>query len=177
MPRLLLLRHAKAEQEDSGGPGDFERKLTSRGETAATLIGRYMSLNRIMPDRVLCSPSVRTRATLDLVLAELGTKLDVIMASAIYNATTEALIGQIREHGGNADTLLVVGHNTGIEEALALLVRPGANSLALPSAYPTGALAIVGTDSADWSELEEKTGRLLAFVRPRDLEGKPRSKD
>lgn len=176
MARLLLLRHAKADLEP-GGPGDFERTLTQRGETAATLIGRYMSLNRIMPDRILCSPSVRTRATLDLVLAELGAKSDVIMASAIYNAPTQALIGQIREHGGDAETLLVVGHNPGMEEALALLVRPGAKSLAVPAAYPTGALAIIATDTADWSELEEKSGRLLAFVRPRDLEGKPRSED
>lgn len=176
MRRLLLLRHAKAEPVGSG-PSDFDRSLIERGEAAATLIGRYMSLNKIMPDAVLCSPSKRTRQTVERIEAELGAKLDIMLLSALYNAPTEALLDQIREHGDDARTLLVVGHNTGIEEALALLVRPSADSLAVPASYPTGTLAILSLEDGEWSGLEQRSGRLTAFVRPRDLEGKPSAKD
>jgi len=172
----MLLRHAKAEPDGSGA-SDFDRALIERGEAAATLIGRYMRLNRIMPDTVLCSPSKRTRQTVERIEAELGAKLDIMLLSALYNAPTAAIFDQIREHGGAAKTLLVVGHNTGIEEALALLIRPSADSLALPASYPTGTLAIIGLDDGDWSDLEQRSGRLTAFVRPRDLEGKPGDKD
>ena len=176
MPRLLLLRHAKAESIERGAV-DFDRQLTPRGKAAATLIGRYMALNRIAPDRVLCSPSERARQTIKLVQEELGASPETVLTSALYNATIEVLVDQIREHGGEAGTLLVVGHNPAVEEALAFLVKPSADSQKLPPSYPSAALAIVAVQDDDWHGLQEHSGRLQAFIRPRDLEGRQPGKE
>jgi hypothetical protein len=35
--------------------------------------------------------------------------------------------------------------------------------------YPTGAIAEIEVAGDTWGTLEERTGRLLRFVRPRDL--------
>jgi phosphohistidine phosphatase len=168
--RLLLLRHAKAEPVERGTP-DFGRPLIARGEHDSKLIGRYIALNKLNPDWVLCSPSLRTRETLRLVLGEAGAKPDVVLPAALYNASADVVSDLIREHGGPAATLLVVGHNPGIEQALAALVGSTANSVPLPPNFPTASLAVITVETDDWSTLAERSGRLKAFVRPKDLGG------
>ncbi len=37
--------------------------------------------------------------------------------------------------------------------------------------YPTAGLAVLSFHGGDWQATAEGTGRLEAFIRPRDLEG------
>lgn len=161
-----MLRHAKAEPAEFGTP-DFDRPLIKRGRDAAKLMGQHMRKEDIVPDRVLCSPSARTRETLERVMKQLGGKPETLFPDKLYNAPTGIFIEQIREYGGKAKHLLVVGHNPATEEALAYLTDPSAP----PAPFPTGALAIAEFDLDDWSELTLGSGRLAAFVKPRDLGG------
>ena len=64
MPRLFLLRHAKSPPAVPGQK-DFDRPLAARGRAAAPAVGRHMADKGYLPDLVLCSPSARTRETLD----------------------------------------------------------------------------------------------------------------
>jgi phosphohistidine phosphatase len=172
LARLLLLRHAKAEPTEYGTP-DFDRPLMPRGEAAAKAVGEYMATNRIRPDRVLCSPSLRTRETARLALGQLPHEPELVLPAALYNAETGAYIDTIREFGGGSGTLLVVGHNPATEQATAELTRPSPDSASLPASFPTAALAIIDFDLVDWSTLAPRSGRLVAVIRPRDIGGKP----
>jgi phosphohistidine phosphatase len=163
--RLLLLRHGKAEPIEYGTP-DFDRPLIKRGREAAKLVGKHMAAEKIAPDRVLCSPSARTRETLDRLLKALKAKPELLFPDPLYNAATETYLDQIREHGGKAKTLMVVGHNPSTEDAL---VRLTANPGDLPVSFPTGAMAILEFEGDSWDDLAERSGRLVAFVNPRDL--------
>ena len=71
MRELILLRHAHAEPA-STGQADLDRPLSPEGLAEAEAAGRWMRENQLVPDRVLCSPSRRTRETLEAVLAAVG---------------------------------------------------------------------------------------------------------
>src|SRR3954463_6361634 len=124
MRRLLLLRHAKAERSQPGGR-DHDRVLAARGRADAKTLGAYLARHAFIPDRAVVSTSARTRETWTLLAAAMGKSPPVSFDERIYDATPEAILGAIRETGPNAGTLLVVGHNPGLQELAAMLVASG----------------------------------------------------
>ena len=167
MRRLLLLRHAKAE---NGGPGqsDFDRALSPRGREAAARMGHHIANTATEPDRILCSSAVRTRQTALLAAAEFRSSPKLEFLAELYNAEADDYVEQIRLHGGDADTLMVVAHNPATEEVIHLLAGDR-SEIAPPADVPTAALAILDFDVDDWLGIRERGGRLVGFVRPRDL--------
>ena len=71
MLTLSLFRHAKSSWDDDT-LDDFERPLARRGEDAAPRMGAFMARKGLAPELILCSPSVRTRQTLDGLLCGAG---------------------------------------------------------------------------------------------------------
>jgi phosphohistidine phosphatase SixA len=118
MRELILLRHAHAEP---AGPGqaDADRPLSAEGRAEAEAAGRWLAQQGLVPDRVLCSPSRRTRETLDAVLAATG-DVDRRLDDAIYEATPGTLAAIADAHR-DAGRLLLVGHNPGLEQLAALM--------------------------------------------------------
>lgn len=168
MKRLLLLRHAKAEPPGAGP--DFERPLAERGRRAAPLIGAQIERLGLRPDRVLCSPAMRARQTLYLAATEINTAPEISFLSDLYEADTTDYIEQIRLSGRDAEVLLIVGHNPATEDAVRTLASPSADSLPWPADFPTAALAVITFQGDDWQAMRAGTGRLIDFIRPRDLE-------
>ncbi|MFA6020216.1 MAG: histidine phosphatase family protein [Rhodospirillales bacterium] len=167
---LFLLRHAKAAPSGLAS-ADFERPLTERGlEDAAKMAALLVDLG-VCPDRVLCSPSVRTRQTLEqIALAIPGLKASY--PAEMYLIGWEALLSQLRKQKDEVRSVLVVGHNPGIEELAMSLADPnqdgGEDLRRLQTKFPTAALAVLKL-KGDWKELEISTCRLEAFVRPKDV--------
>jgi phosphohistidine phosphatase len=64
---------------------------------------------------------------------------------------------------------MLIGHNPSIERLALDLANGGPELAELGDKYPTGALATVDFDGT-WSALEPDVARLVAFVKPRDLE-------
>ncbi len=56
MRELILLRHAHAEPADNG-LADIDRPLSPHGLAEAEAAGRWLLEQRLVPDRVLCSPA------------------------------------------------------------------------------------------------------------------------
>lgn len=168
MRRLLLLRHAKAEN-GADVQADFDRALAPRGRDAAPLVGRHIANAALEPERILCSSAVRTRQTALLAAAEFRTSPDITFLDELYNAELDDYIEQIRLHGGDAETLMVVAHNPATEEAIHLLAG-AEGEITPPIDVPTAALAILDFDGSDWTGIRQHSGRLVGFVRPRDLE-------
>jgi phosphohistidine phosphatase SixA len=118
MRELILLRHAHAEPARSG-QADIDRPLSPVGLAEAEAAGRWLAENNLVPDCVLCSPSRRTRETLEAVLAKIG-YVDQRLDEAIYEATPGTLAGIAQQHR-DVGRLLMVGHNPGFEQLAALL--------------------------------------------------------
>ncbi len=118
MRELILLRHAHAEPADTG-QADFDRPLSPHGLTEAEAAARWLLEQRLVPDRVVCSPARRARETLEAVLETIGC-VEHDLDQRIYEATSGTLAGIIDDHR-EVERLLLVGHNPGLERLAALM--------------------------------------------------------
>ncbi len=118
MRELILLRHAHAEPADTG-QADFDRPLSPHGIAEAEAAGLWLREQRLVPDRVLCSPARRARETLEAVL-ELTGYIEQRLDERIYEATAGTVASLVDEHR-EAERLLLVGHNPGLERLAALM--------------------------------------------------------
>jgi phosphohistidine phosphatase len=164
--RLLLLRHGKSSWDDPT-MADPERPLAKRGRRAAERMGEHLRTADLVPDLVLCSSALRTRQTLErLALGAVETRLD----DRLYAASDGEILARIRDVS-DAATLLVIGHNPGMQDLAIELAgsdRAGAGTR-VRERFPTGALAVFEIDGR-WSELATGYARLASFVVPSELE-------
>ncbi len=81
---------------------------------------------------------------------------------SLYLAEPAACLAAVKEHGGEAGRLLLVGHNPGLES---LVTRLTGEHLSLP----TAALVECTVDIETWSDVTEDTSaELTAVSYPRD---------
>ena len=152
------MRHAKAEHTD--GVRDEDRQLTKRGRRAAERAGEL--LVERLPDRILSSSSARTRETVERFSKTANYGGPVEYLDSLYLAEPEAYLAAVRERGGGAQRLLLVGHNPGLE---ALVTELTGERLSLP----TAALVECTVDVETWSDVTEDTSaELTAVSYPRD---------
>ncbi len=155
MHELLLLRHAQAEPVAPAG-NDIDRELSAFGQSQADAVGRWLAGHVPQPDLILCSPAMRTRATLERALQALASKKPPIrFEDAIYDATPGTLMALLQQHA-EADCVLLVGHNPGLEHLVALLCQGRSPDY---RGMPSAALAHIHLDGP----IEPGNGRLLAF--------------
>jgi phosphohistidine phosphatase len=171
MMRLLLLRHAKSSWDQSG-TADFNRPLAPRGRRAASMIGDHLATHRLIPDRILASSARRTRETLAALLPAISTELELRITRDLYEVSADAYIDAIGALGGGARTLMIIGHNPSVQDAALELIGTGNPALRdeIGAKYPTAGLTVMDFDIHKWSELRPRTGRVVAFFRPRELE-------
>lgn len=172
MKTLGLLRHAKSDWEDIG-TRDFDRGLNDRGRKGARLIGRqiaeYGAENGVQWDRLLASSAERVQRTIETALPDIEPVLD----KRLYLASVETIIEVIQEFAGDAGAVLVSGHNPGLQEMLFRLVAPSNENALFDKAstkFPTATFAVFELDIESWSDLKPDCGKLVHFVRPRDLD-------
>ena len=171
MRRLLMLRHSKADRSQPGEP-DRDRPLIERGRKDAARVGAYMAVHGLLPDRVLISPAHRTQETWKYLASALRPAPGAATAERLYNATPHAILAVIKDAPASAHTLLVIGHNPGLQELATLLIASGDIEARerLGEKLPTSGLVIVDFPVDAWSELHPHSGRLERFVSPRSLE-------
>jgi phosphohistidine phosphatase len=162
MPRLLLLRHATAER---AGPGqtDHERALTKSGRKESKAVGKTLARRGETVDLVLSSDSKRTRETWDNVAEKFGGAPEVRFLRALYEAQNYVSI--IKEEGGAANAILVVGHNPAMHATALSLAESlaGRDGEKLRAGFPKAALAILDFDGT-WGSLRPGQLRLVAFI-------------
>jgi len=168
MHMLHLLRHAKSERDQP--VADKERQLSRRGRDAARRVGQTLP-DAVGPlDLVLCSPSVRTRETAELVLAGYVAPPSIVYDDAIYLAGPGALLRRLRQLDEADGTVLVIGHNPGLHElavALAAPASPRYTALA-GGKFPTAARASFRVDGT-WAKLDRGRHALTDYVTAKSL--------
>jgi phosphohistidine phosphatase len=152
---LVIMRHGKAEQTESGA--DIDRPLTTRGRDDATGAGLWLGGHDLMPDVVLCSPAARTRATWHCVangLVETAGDNALLTApivryeSGLYEGGVNVALDLIRGVDPDASTVLLIGHNPTVS---ALSARLDDRRLKAAGGLRTSGLAIHAVESA-WAD-------------------------
>ena len=172
MLRLMLLRHAKSDWSRPGMP-DRNRPLNARGREAAPLMAAHMLANDLVPQRALVSVATRTRETWKLITPFLHRKVETIFEARLYESSPHAILAVIKETPATVKSLLLVGHNPGLQTLGLALIGSGDGQARdnLAAKFPTAALAVIDFIVGPWSALRPSTGRLERFIRPRDLSG------
>lgn len=115
---LVLLRHAHADNDSPSGR-DYDRPLSSLGLNQAAAARDWLQQHGIAPRQVICSPARRTEQTLSVVADALG-GAPIRFEARVYEATPGELLKILEPHRG-AGSVLLVGHNPGLEGLVALL--------------------------------------------------------
>ena len=174
MKVIYLLRHAKSSWKDPE-LDDLRRPLNKRGRQTAVAIARFLTAEGIVPATILCSPSVRTRETLDAISASFAEPVPTRFEQGIYEAHVVELLQRLQRLNNHLASVMVVGHNPGLELLTNVLTGAGQgnsgsrNTASYGEKFATGSLAVIEADIDTWADLKETTGRLVRFVRGRDL--------
>jgi phosphohistidine phosphatase len=170
MKTLTLLRHAKSGWDDPVSR-DFDRPLNPRGRKAARTVGLEMKAQGLAFDLVLASSARRVIETIEEVAAGFGA-IEPEFDERLYLASTATLIEIVRSTPDEVRRLLIVGHNPGLEELALGLSRRGEGGLRseVEVKYPTGTVAEIELPVERWAEVKERAGRIVRFIRPRDLD-------
>ena len=158
MRELILLRHAHAEPAVSG-QADLDRPLSPVGLAEAEAAGQWLKENKLLPDCVLCSPSRRTRETLEAVMAAIG-YVEKRLEDRIYEATPGTLAALVDERR-DLDRVLIVGHNPGLEQLVALMTDGTSSDY---RGMPPGGVAVLGFPRE--ASIEPGVASLNAFWWP-----------
>lgn len=121
MRELLLLRHAEAMAASADGR-DIERPLSLNGGAQARAAGTWLAAEDARPGVVLCSSARRAQMTADVVCQALRAPAPKLLQE-IYQATPGELLWLLEGHADGAERVLLVGHNPGLEQLLALLTE------------------------------------------------------
>lgn len=170
---LQLLRHAKSDW-DNPALQDEKRPLSKRGRKDIALMAERAEADGLCKglQLVVCSPTLRTRETLegfsDALPKSVATKFD----HHIYGASVKALYDVVQGLPENADHVLLVGHNPGFYMFALDLAdpkrSPNEHYDELINKYPTAALATLEL-KGKWRDANRGSAALTGFLPPREL--------
>ncbi|GGW62982.1 SixA phosphatase family protein [Streptomyces caelestis] len=165
--RLVVLRHAK-----SAWPldvADHDRPLAPRGRRDAPAAGQALAEAGSLPDLALCSTAVRARRTWELAAAEWGTPPPVRYDRRLYAASPAGLLAVVHEVSAEVETLLLIGHNPGLEELILALADDGVDDTLerVRTKFPTSAIAVLSWYGTTWRALTPGAALLTSLTVPR----------
>jgi len=163
MKTLLVLRHAKSSWNDPA-LDDHERPLNKRGRRDAPRVGELVREYRLVPDAIISSYAVRARMTAEAVAEAARYPGEILLDPRLYMANPAGILSVLRTvPETRARTVMIVGHNPGLEELVAQLTGDQQD-------LPTATLAHIALPAAQWRDLKLSThGTLLGLWRPKEL--------
>ncbi|WP_431279968.1 SixA phosphatase family protein [Leifsonia poae] len=152
---LVLLRHAKSDW--SGPEADIERPLAERGVRQAGQAGLWLAEHAAAIGLAVISPANRARQTWELASVRLSTPPQVLVDDRVYAATAGQLLAVLREIPDDVETLVLVGHNPGMEDLASAL----AGELVTLRTSGIAVFRMLGS----WNDLSPATAELLKTGR------------
>ena len=132
-------------------------------------MGRWLVKGGYLPTAILSSPARRTRQTLELVAD--GTGLDLEPSTEwmdnLYHASAGTLRTLLRRVGPHR-TLMLLGHNPGLEELLAFLVDDDRLLGGHAKRFPTAAVYVLDL-VGEFAHVKAGCARIIAHQRPKML--------
>lgn len=169
---LGLFRHAKSDWQDPRAR-DFDRPLNERGRKGAEIMGRHVRDHGVQWDRMIASPAIRCAETVEIACQAAGVPVAANWDRRIYLASGVTLADVLREQDGDPRSVLMVGHNPGLEDLIFDLVPDDGSSPlrdVVEEKFPTASFAVLECAVDRWADLKDGCARLVHLTRPRDLD-------
>jgi len=166
--QLILLRHAKSDWSLSSRQ-DYGRPLSGRGIVDVAGIGRWLKDHDYLPDYVISSPALRAWQTAESVSYSLGISAQIVHYDKnIYLADCNSLLKILKNLSENYRSVLLVGHNPGLDELLIYLAARKLKLTRNNKLLTTAAVAILSMPD-DWNKLSAHSASLVDMVHPKEL--------
>ncbi len=153
---LLLFRHAKSSWKDTSC-SDHDRDLNPRGRKAAPQMTQWMHERDMLPDVILRSTAKRAQKTAQAVFKHPNAALKLELRPELYMASPRTILQQVRSVSDGFNRVMVVAHNPGLEDLVALLGKQWHR-------FPTAALGHFSLDINRWQDLHEQSSATLRGV-------------
>jgi phosphohistidine phosphatase len=159
---LLVLRHAKSSWKNPA-LDDHQRPLNQRGRRDGPRMGKLLRRHGLIPDAVISSDAVRARLTAKAVGEAAGYAGEILLDPRLYMAGAADIRSLLRTVREKTETVLIVGHNPGLEDLVAQLTGDRQD-------LPTAAIAHVVLPIDRWGDLRRSTrGTLSGYWLPKEL--------
>ena len=159
---LFLLRHAEAERENADG--DINRPLTPRGTESVGLLGEKLRSRNESVQRIWSSTAVRAADTARRICAYLEyPETGIAWRPELYLASPGDLLACLTACPANCESLLLVGHNPGLQSMVGWLATPG--TLPADRSLTTAAVAKLEI-GVDWRDLQPECAQLSYLLKP-----------
>jgi phosphohistidine phosphatase len=168
MKTLYLLRHAKSDWESEFSL-DHERGLAPRGEKAAKQISRYWDEIGFHVDTCYCSDAVRCLKTWEILETHYSSTDHFEERSEIYQADLDSLLDLVRYAPETSQSLLLIGHNPGLEElAEYLILGERREELHNPlfTKFPTTAFLGISLSVESWRDISPGHASIILYWIP-----------
>ncbi|MGB5866594.1 MAG: histidine phosphatase family protein [Arcobacteraceae bacterium] len=159
MKKLVIIRHAKSDWEDSS-LDDFDRPLNTRGEENAPFMGKFLKEKSLLPDLIMSSPALRAISTAEIIAKEVGYTNEIMQNQYIYEAYVNTLQDIVSYIPDTNDVVFLVGHNPGVS-ALAYMLCD------LKESIPTSATVEIDFDCDSWMNVSKENGKLISYDFPK----------
>lgn len=160
MKTLILMRHAKSSWKHPE-LADLQRPLNKRGEKDAPNIGKQIRDEGLTPQVILSSTAERCAKTAEIVADKLGYTGEIQYREDLYLAEPTVLIDVLRGLPDDVDSVMIVGHNPGLEGLLQILTQK-VESLA------TGTVAVLAVPIRAWQLLDVRIDcKLNTLLKPK----------
>ena len=165
---LIIMRHGKSDWS-SQADRDFDRPLNPRGRKDAPAMAEWLRKQSLVPDVFLSSPARRALETATLVCDTLQCdSAGIITAADIYEANRSQLLDVIARHAGEHNSLMLFGHNPGLDSLVSYLASTAPSLSAGGKLMTTAAIAILKRSDGDW-QLDQAGWDLAELKRPKEL--------
>lgn len=162
MKTLLVMRHAKSSWSD-GSLSDFERPLNERGLRDAPRMGQLLVEEGLHVDAIVSSSAVRARTTAELISGEFPDVPAIVPHEHLYHAPATTWETEIRRLPDDADCVLIIGHNPGLQMLVAVLSGEH-------HSLPTATIACFRFPIDRWSDATPGRAEFVAIWRPKEIE-------
>ena len=126
-------------------------------------MGKLVREYGVIPDVVISSDAVRARLTAEAVAEAFRYGGEILLDPHLYLAGPAEILPLLQRLRENAETVMIVGHNPGLEQLVEQLTGERQD-------LPTAALAQIGLPIDQWRNLKQSTqGTLVSLWRPKEL--------
>ena len=168
--QIILVRHAKAVERTDWTEKDFDRPLTVSGINSNRIVANYLRLIGVKPDRIVASPSERTRSTAnDLAIQFWNDTVEYV--HSLYNEDGDENRRAMKVHldvvhttPENAKTLMIVGHNSDLS-LFALYLSEDT----VPSMKKWSVVILSLPDDLEWKDVKPWILKFVYYLTPHFL--------
>lgn len=168
--QIILVRHAKAVERADWKGSDFERPLTPSWENSNGIVANYLRLIWLKPERIVSSPSARTRGTA-IGLAKKFSIPKVDYVDSLYNEKPSLdrdplaiHLDIVRKNKRDGKALMIIGHNNDLSDFAEYLCGEP-----VPSMKKWAVIVLSVPDGVDWKNIQPGMLKFVYYLTPHFL--------